>query len=335
MERMVQGSRSRLFHFIVAVSLCMTVLGSLQPVSAQSPVAEQPPIKSVRIFERLCLPSVDPSAGSLQDARTACPDVADGMVFTLTSRDPSYPQIPLTVSTLGETEWREVPSGVPYTIEHTGAFEYGTAWVSCRFASSLDPAVPDTERTFRPTVPAHAIEIGASEPVLATFLVVECSWFDFPVTADVLDESEPTATPDPNVEVADTTNAGVQAEPETQDSAPDTGEATPGDATTANAVALTGSGARVDIRGWECPFHVDIRTATAAELQSICQQPFRNVSYTLNGDPNLQQAAGGIGFVGFQDVPFGSLTIRQEAWGSLDAARVFCYTLPATASHGP
>ena len=323
---------------MVVFVLLLSLGGWEGAATAQSPIAGQPPIKSVRVFERLCLPSVDPSAGTLQEARAACPDVADGMVFTLTSRDPSYPPIPLTVNSLGEAEWREVPSSVPYTIAHGGSFDYGAAWVTCRFASSLDPAVPDTERTFRPPPPAHTIEIGASEPVLSTYLVVECYWFDFLVTAELPEESDPTATATPSGEEADTTNAGAQTEPETQETTSDTSEATPvdtADTSTSNEVAPTGSGARVDIRGWECPFHVDIRTATAAELQSICQQPFRNVPYTLNGDPNLQQAAGDIGFVAFQDVPFGPLTIRQEAWGSFDAARVFCYTLPATASHGP
>ena len=95
-------------HFLVGLVLLLAFGGWQGVTTAQSPVAEQLPIKSVRVYERLCPASVDPSAGTWQDARTACPDVAAGMVFTLTSGNPSYPQVPLTVNAQGQVEWPEV-----------------------------------------------------------------------------------------------------------------------------------------------------------------------------------------------------------------------------------
>ena len=237
--------------------------------AAQSPVAEQLPIKSVRVFERLCPASVDPSAGTWQDARTACPDVAAGMVFTLTSGDPSYPQIPLTVNALGEVEWREVPSGVPFTIAHGGSFEI-TARPGLRVGSPAVSIPRSRTRNESSGRPSTRIVIGASEPALSTYQVIECYWFDIPKTAGVLAEPDPTVAPtsNPAVDVADTTNAGVLAEQETQASAsPETSEAAlpdTADASITNAEALTdpGTGARVDIRAWQCPFHFDYAAAT-------------------------------------------------------------------------
>ena len=354
---------SRFLQFLVVLILLITLGGAENAATAQSPVAEQLPIKVVRIFERLCPASVDPSAGTWRDARTSCPDVADGMIFTLTSDDSSYPQIPLTVSASGAVEWPEVPSGMPFTIAHGGSFEFGAAWVACQFIGNLDPAVQDTERIF--WAPEHSISIGASEPALSTYRVIDCYWFDMPKTAGVLAEPEatatstpnpavdvadtsnagvlaeeeaaPTATPNPNSEVADTANAGVQAEPDTSAAGtPESGAISPADTSimdTTNAGVQTepDAGAHVDVQLYVCPFHSD------AHLQAIpaCGSTLQGSGFTINGDAATTLYTTSGGFALFTGVPFGEVTItalKREHW---DTARVFCHTQSATAAHGP
>lgn len=106
---------------------------------------------------------------------------------------------------------------------------------------------------------------------------------------------------------------------------------------TAIAAFAPESGTRLDIRAWLCPFHFDAAAASIDQLYANCTRPHRDARFDIisNGNPPLQGATGSIGSVSFQSVPYGEVTIRQLDYASYDPARVFCYTLPYTAPHGP
>ena len=143
--------------------------------------------------------------------------------------------------------------------------------------------------------------------------------------------STPTTTPTPTPLLA--TESGSEGVPQAQSAQPNANE---GDAAASPQVqAAEAGGTRLDIRAWECPFHYDAAVATVDELLANCTRPHRDANFIINGDPTTQQYTGDIGATSYQNVPFGTVTIQQLAYGSFDPVRVFCYTQPFTASHGP
>ena len=269
---------NRFFALLVVLIL---IAGAL-PARAQSPVAN-PTIKVVYLYEQACAAGIDPGTGSLQEAVDACPQSLEGVAFTLASQDSSHPSETHTTNAIGDTEFREIPSGIPYTIQESIPEGYGDPWVRCQFFTNLDGSIADTERSFQAA--GGYMDIGLSDPALDDYLEVACYWFDMP--------------------------SGTAA------------------------VAAETGGTRLDIRAWQCPFHFDSAAASVDQLLASCNSPHRDANFIINGDPSTQQYTGSIGATSYQSVPFGTVTIQQLAYGSYDPVRVFCYTQPFTASHGP
>jgi hypothetical protein len=303
--------------------MLMLILGAL-PAHAQSPVA-QPAIKLIHLYEHTCPAGIDPRAGTLDEATAACPQSIPSVSFTLTSQDPSFAPQTHTTNSSSDTEWQEIPSGIPYSIQQAMPQGYANPVVRCLLGQSLTPGVGTTELTFE-TVQGR-LDIGTSDLSLTYFLESSCYWFDIPTApldtaASQAQEavqseafSDATATPAQQGALGQETQAVIEASPE--------------------VIAAQTGGTRLDIRAWQCPFHYDAAVATVEELLANCNRPHRDANFIINGDSATQQFTGDIGATSYQNVPFGTVTIQQLAYGSLDPARVFCYTQPFTASHGP
>ena len=355
----------RLFVFLIAV----TMIAGAFPASAQTPVA-YPPIKLIHLYQHTCPAGVDPLAGSLIDAANACPSAIPNVNFTLTSQDPSFAPQTHPTDSLGATEWHEVPSGFPYAIQQTVAAGYGTPVVRCQMGQNLQTGVNFVELTF--SAPGGSLDIGTSDLSLTYFMDNACYWFDIPAgqtglgseaaqgVEDAVSDggapaNTPTSTPRAIIDTgqvegaevaADTTETMPTPTPQLSsetggDAAPQAEQASQADeaeeAGSASPVAqgIEAGGTRLDIRAWKCPFHFDAAVATVAELLANCQAPHRDANFIINGDPATQQYPGDLGSTSYQDVPFGTVTIQQLAYASYDPVRVFCYTQPFTAPHGP
>jgi hypothetical protein len=321
--RAVSGSRL----VLALVILTLTAVGF--PASAQSPVA-YPPIKLIHLYEHTCPVGVDPRAGGLIDAANACPPMFSNVNFTLTSQDQSFAPQTHPTDSLGATEWHEVPSGFPYAIQQTIPAGYGTPVVRCQFGQNIQTGVNAVEMIF--DAPGGRVDIGTADLSLTYFMDNSCYWFDMPagqtgpggeaaqgVEEAVSDGGVPTSTPTPTPLSATASGseneADAAASPQVQ-------------------AAVTG-GTRLDIRAWQCPFHYDAAIATVDELLANCTRPHRDANFIINGDPATQQYTGDIGATSYQNVQIGPVTIQQLAYGSFDPVRVFCYTQPFTAPHGP
>lgn len=362
--RAVSGSRL----VLALVILTLTAVGF--PASAQSPVA-YPPIKLIHLYEHTCPAGVDPRAGGLIDAANACPPMFSNVNFTLTSQDQSFAPQTHPTDSLGATEWHEVPSGFPYAIQQTIPAGYGTPIVRCQFGQNIQTGVNAVEMTF--DAPGGKLDIGTADRSLTYFMDNSCYWFDMPAgqtglgseAAQGVEEavsdggvptSTPTSTPKPSaiidtgqIDVAEvsagtTENTPTPTPPLSAEPGSDTvAQAEPAQpnandgeaAASPQAQAVQGGGTRLDIRAWQCPFHYDAAVATVDELLANCTRPHRDANFIINGDPATQQYTGDIGAASYQNVPFGPVTIQQLAFGSYDPARVFCYTQPFTAPHGP
>ncbi len=272
-RRIPNGSLS----FLAALVLLIILGGGERAVTAQSPVAELPPIKLVRISERLCPASVDPSTGTWQQARTTCPQAIEGMVFTLASSDASY-VIPLAVNTRGETEWHEVPFGVPYSIGRAASLDYGVAWVACRFASNLDPcgsrhranlsSVREQDRHRRRRA-------GPGNLHDRRVLLVR-----YPEDRGIAGGVGHSRSPLPSIRrwLADTQMPACMPNRKRKpDASPGTSEVAQQDRPRPppQRGSADPEGARVDIRGWQCPFHVDLRGAVARPACGLYQTTSR------------------------------------------------------------
>lgn len=302
-----------LLTVVIGIALLLTAL----PVAAQSPVAQpvaQPQIKLIHLYEHTCPAGVDPTVGTVIDAIGVCPQAAPNVAFTLTSQDPTFAPQTHPTDSLGATEWHEIPSTAPYAIQQTVPAGYDSPVVRCQFGMHFDPSFGYMEQTL--SAPGGRLDIGVTDPTLTGYGDVSCYWFDLP--------SRP---PDAQGEsVAQQPEAAVAESPDAAQA-----EASPPSA----AQGAQPEGTRLDIRAWECPFHYDAAIATVDELLANCTRPDRDANFIINGDPATQQYTGSIGATSYQNVPFGTVTIQQLAAASFDPVRVFCYTQPFTASHGP
>lgn len=232
-----------------------------------------------------CPAGYDPGSGDASAAFASCVTPAGGVAFTLVSGDGAFGGTQATDGS-GATGWSGIPLGVGYSVTESLPSGYGAPWVYCEISG--DPNNPGDVQSSFFQAPGGTMDVGYTDPSLTTYTQANCTWFD-------ITPNDGTA----NLQPQDQGGGGQQP--------PDTGQ----------YVTVT-------INKYVCAYGFEYGNVALTDLMSGCQTPQQGAPFTIGGDQSTLASTDNNGVLQFTNISPGSVTVREEAWASYDAARVFC-----------
>ncbi|MEZ4529525.1 MAG: hypothetical protein R2855_00725 [Thermomicrobiales bacterium] len=122
---------------------------------------------------RSCPPGFDLSTVDASGALANCVQPLAGIAFSLNTQNPAYPGDTRSTGGDGIAAWPDIPLGTGYTISETVPQGAPDPWVYCEVTGG-----PGADQYLYFPVSGGTIDIGLSDPNLASYAQTYCRWFN-------------------------------------------------------------------------------------------------------------------------------------------------------------